>query len=90
MTSWWVFYIDPTKEDSHWRTAGMISAPDLTADEAIQKTLGRYFQQPFWAFALNKGDFGSYYQLHYPDGREVLREKHIGPAGYVAVERTTI
>lgn len=80
---WFVFYIDPVKDDHVWRTAGMIGGP-FTADEAIQRTVGRLFTQPFWAFALSKGEHGSYYDLHYPEGVERPYPRRIGPSGYVA------
>lgn len=84
---WWVFYIDPTEpQGSGWKTAGMIGGSN-TADEAIEKTVGRRFpDHPFWAFALDKSDFGAYYELHYPESveRRVTHERRLGPAGYVA------
>jgi hypothetical protein len=87
--SWWIFYIDPTQPQcSGWKTAGSISGP-YTADEAIAQTVGRMFDQPFWAFALDKGETGSYYDLHYPVGRERPEGRRIGPSGYVALSRAS-
>lgn len=83
--SWWVFYIDPTEKPrtGQWKTAGTISG-SLTADEAIAKTVGRRFNEPFWAFALDKGEHGSFYDLHYPVEWAGLApsETTIGPSGY--------
>lgn len=78
--NWWVFYIDPTEpQGSGWKTAGSISGP-YTAGEAIQKTVGKRFpDRPFWAFALDKGKFGAYYDLHNSG-----LERGLGPSGYVA------
>ena len=88
--TWWVFYIDPTEpQGSLWRQAGMIGGP-FTADEAIARTAGRMFDQPFWAFALDHGEYGAYYDLHYPPGvgpKYSRRERRLGPAGYVAEGR---
>lgn len=82
---WWIFYIDPTEpQGSGWKTAGSLAGP-FTADEAIEKTVGRRFAEPFWAFALDKGEHGSYYDLHYPEGVEPrFPGRRIGPSGYVA------
>jgi hypothetical protein len=84
--TWWIFYIDP--EEGHgWHTAGSIGGPN-TADEAIQKTIGRSMARRgvknFWAFALDKGEFGSYYELHYSDPDKNPGPRRIGPSGYVA------
>lgn len=83
--SWWVFYIDPSENYpmNGWKSAGNIAGP-FTADEAITKTVGKIFDRPFWAFALDKKDFSSYYSLHYPEGKEPENHKKIGPSGYVA------
>lgn len=84
--SWWVFYIDPTEPQfSPWRSAGTITGP-FTADEAIEKTAGRMFDIPFWAFALDKGEHGAYYEVHYPENydKPKLEPRRLGPAGYVA------
>lgn len=81
--TWWVFYIDPEKNDHQWRTAGTIGGR-FTAAEAIRETVGRRFTTPFWAFALDKGDNGSFYDLHYPKDTASPYERRIGPAGYVA------
>lgn len=84
--SWWIFYIDPTEpQGSGWKTAGMITA--YSAEEAIAATVGRIFDQPFWAFALDKGEYGAYYDLHYPPGTERATptpERKLGPNGYTA------
>lgn len=83
--TWLIFYIDPTEPyGSPWRTYGSIGGR-MTADEAIARTVGRMFKQPFWAFALDKGEHGSFYDLHYPNG-ERPRPRRIGPAGYAACD----
>lgn len=87
---WWVFYIDPTEpQGSGWKTAGVIGSL-ADPDEAIARTAGRMFEQPFWAFALGVPDHGSFYDLHYPPGYEDPFKraggKRIGPSAYVAVE----
>lgn len=85
--SWWIFYIDPTEpHGSGWVTAGMITGP-YDADGAIAATVGRMFDQPFWAFALDKGEYRAYYDLHYPPGIEShfpRGERKLGPSGYSA------
>lgn len=79
--TWWVFVIPPGEHD--WQPCGSVGR--MTADEAIQVVIRRY-DSPVWAFALEKGDHGSYYGLHYPEGVEpkVAPGPRIGPSGYVA------
>lgn len=82
--SWWIFVIPPGEHE--WRTHGSISGP-LTADEAIQSAI-RHYDQPVWAFALDKGEYGAYYHLHYPEGVEPRLPprpgRPLGPSGYRA------
>lgn len=79
--TWWIFYVNPEKDDGQWRAAGIL-AGRYTAEEAIRETVGRRFKKPFWAFALDKGESGSFYDLHFPkDTKPPYRR--IGPAGYV-------
>jgi hypothetical protein len=83
--NWWVWVNEGRERDGEWHSVGMYGGY-YTADEAIQVAI-RHYDHPVWAFALDKGPYGAYYNLHYPEGVERRlppTRADFAPSGYVA------